>query len=126
MDFRGMVREDAVLYLLEIPKGEDVTILVQRKPEGTVFSVVIAKSGLVYLLSVAWMSIEIDCQCLSEVSAFLMEIIFLPLVHCACLRGNLAPLSYFVTMLSGVKRVWFNLTIYVSQEDFGCNLALYK
>lgn len=34
MDFRGMVREDAVLYLLEIPKGEDVTILAQSKPEG--------------------------------------------------------------------------------------------
>ncbi|XP_038589125.1 tight junction protein ZO-2a isoform X2 [Micropterus salmoides] len=33
MDFRGMVREDAVLYLLDIPKGEDVTILSQRKPE---------------------------------------------------------------------------------------------
>lgn len=35
MDFRGMVREDAVLYLLEIPKGEDVTILSQSKPDGT-------------------------------------------------------------------------------------------
>ena len=34
MDFRGMVREDAVLYLLEVPKGEDVTILAQSKPEG--------------------------------------------------------------------------------------------
>uniref|UniRef100_A0A8C5C2L6 Tight junction protein 2a (zona occludens 2) n=1 Tax=Gadus morhua TaxID=8049 RepID=A0A8C5C2L6_GADMO len=33
MDFRGMVREDAVLYLLEVPKGEDVTILAQSKPE---------------------------------------------------------------------------------------------
>ncbi|XP_077478788.1 tight junction protein ZO-2a isoform X7 [Stigmatopora argus] len=33
IDFRGMVREDAVLYLLEIPKGEDVTILAQSKPE---------------------------------------------------------------------------------------------
>ncbi|XP_060944065.1 tight junction protein ZO-2a isoform X3 [Limanda limanda] len=32
-DFRGMVREDAVLYLLEVPKGEDVTILAQSKPE---------------------------------------------------------------------------------------------
>uniref|UniRef100_A0A674MJF7 Tight junction protein 2a (zona occludens 2) n=1 Tax=Takifugu rubripes TaxID=31033 RepID=A0A674MJF7_TAKRU len=32
-DFRGMVREDAVLYLLEIPKGDDVTILVQSKPD---------------------------------------------------------------------------------------------
>ncbi|MEQ2213851.1 Tight junction protein ZO-2 [Xenoophorus captivus] len=34
-DFRGMVREDAVLYLLEIPKGEDVTILAQSKPEAS-------------------------------------------------------------------------------------------
>lgn len=34
MDFRGMVREDAVLYLLEVPKGDDVTILVQSKPDG--------------------------------------------------------------------------------------------
>ncbi|XP_072309511.1 tight junction protein ZO-2a isoform X3 [Eucyclogobius newberryi] len=33
MDFRGMVREDAVLYLLEVPKGEEVTILAQSKPE---------------------------------------------------------------------------------------------
>ncbi|XP_051907032.1 tight junction protein ZO-2a isoform X3 [Hippocampus zosterae] len=33
VDFRGMVREDAVLYLLEIPKGDDVTILAQSKPE---------------------------------------------------------------------------------------------
>uniref|UniRef100_A0A8C4INP3 Tight junction protein 2 n=1 Tax=Dicentrarchus labrax TaxID=13489 RepID=A0A8C4INP3_DICLA len=33
MDFRGMVREDAVLYLLEVPKGEDITILAQSKPE---------------------------------------------------------------------------------------------
>ncbi|XP_068191809.1 tight junction protein ZO-2a isoform X3 [Antennarius striatus] len=33
VDFRGMVREDAVLYLLEIPKGEDVTILAQSKPD---------------------------------------------------------------------------------------------
>lgn len=35
MDFRGMVREDAVLYLLEIPRGETVTILTQSKPDGT-------------------------------------------------------------------------------------------
>ncbi|XP_041825901.1 tight junction protein ZO-2a isoform X2 [Melanotaenia boesemani] len=33
VDFRGMVREDAVLFLLEIPKGDDVTILAQSKPE---------------------------------------------------------------------------------------------
>lgn len=38
MDFRGMVREDAVLYLLEIPKGDDVTILVQSKPDGDQFN----------------------------------------------------------------------------------------
>ncbi|XP_073525959.1 tight junction protein 2 isoform X2 [Phyllobates terribilis] len=30
-DFRCIVREDAVLYLLEIPKGEEVTILIQSK-----------------------------------------------------------------------------------------------
>ncbi|KAF5894794.1 tight junction protein ZO-2 isoform X1, partial [Clarias magur] len=33
VDFRDMVREDAVLYLLEIPKGDDVTILAQSKPD---------------------------------------------------------------------------------------------
>lgn len=33
-DFRGMVREDAVLFLLEIPKGEEVTILAQSKADG--------------------------------------------------------------------------------------------
>ncbi|XP_061119035.1 tight junction protein ZO-2a [Conger conger] len=32
-DFRGMVREDAVLFLLEIPKGEEVTILAQSKAD---------------------------------------------------------------------------------------------
>ncbi|XP_032873991.1 tight junction protein ZO-2 isoform X1 [Amblyraja radiata] len=31
MDFRSIVREEAVLYLLEVPKGEDVTILAQSK-----------------------------------------------------------------------------------------------
>lgn len=36
-DFRGIVREDAVLYLLEIPKGETVTILAQSKYEGRCF-----------------------------------------------------------------------------------------
>lgn len=33
-DFRGLVREDAVLYLLEIPKGETVTILAQSRADG--------------------------------------------------------------------------------------------
>ncbi|XP_059744953.1 tight junction protein ZO-2 isoform X4 [Bos taurus] len=32
-DFRGLVREDAVLYLLEIPKGETVTILAQSRAD---------------------------------------------------------------------------------------------
>ncbi|KAL6092452.1 hypothetical protein STEG23_022798 [Scotinomys teguina] len=32
-DFRGLVREDAVLYLLEIPKGEIVTILAQSRAD---------------------------------------------------------------------------------------------
>lgn len=34
-DFRGIIREDAVLYLLEIPKGDTVTILAQSKYDGT-------------------------------------------------------------------------------------------
>ncbi|XP_057576951.1 tight junction protein ZO-2 isoform X3 [Hippopotamus amphibius kiboko] len=32
-DFRGLVREDAVLYLLEIPRGEMVTILAQSRAD---------------------------------------------------------------------------------------------
>ncbi|ELW63113.1 Tight junction protein ZO-2 [Tupaia chinensis] len=32
-DFRGLVREDAVLYLLEIPKGDMVTILAQSRAD---------------------------------------------------------------------------------------------
>ena len=51
MDFRGMVREDAVLYLLEIPKGEDVTILAQSKPEGTMCSMNNYKNSSVEHLS---------------------------------------------------------------------------
>lgn len=34
VDFQGVVREEAVLFLLEIPKGEVITILAQSKPEG--------------------------------------------------------------------------------------------
>ncbi|XP_034055138.1 tight junction protein ZO-2-like isoform X2 [Gymnodraco acuticeps] len=33
VDFQGVVREEAVLFLLEIPKGEMVTILAQSKPD---------------------------------------------------------------------------------------------
>ncbi|KAG5841254.1 hypothetical protein ANANG_G00197590 [Anguilla anguilla] len=33
VDFRGIVREEAVLFLLEIPKGEEVTILAQSKSD---------------------------------------------------------------------------------------------
>ncbi|KAM4607923.1 tight junction protein 2-like [Polymixia lowei] len=33
VDFRGIVREEAVLFLLEIPKGDDITILAQSKPD---------------------------------------------------------------------------------------------
>lgn len=36
MDFQGVVREEAVLFLLEIPKGEVVTILAQSKPDGKI------------------------------------------------------------------------------------------
>lgn len=37
VDFQGIVREEAVLFLLEIPKGEVVTILAQSKPDGKTF-----------------------------------------------------------------------------------------
>lgn len=37
VDFQGVVREEAVLFLLEIPKGELVTILAQSKPDGKTF-----------------------------------------------------------------------------------------
>lgn len=37
VDFQGVVREEAVLFLLEIPKGEVVTILAQSKPDGNTF-----------------------------------------------------------------------------------------
>ncbi|XP_034027146.1 tight junction protein ZO-2-like isoform X1 [Thalassophryne amazonica] len=33
VDFQGVVREEAVLFLLEIPKGEVITILSQSKPD---------------------------------------------------------------------------------------------
>ncbi|MFT7813546.1 tight junction protein ZO-2 isoform X2 [Arapaima gigas] len=33
VDFRGLVREEAVLFLLEIPKGDTITILAQSKAE---------------------------------------------------------------------------------------------
>ncbi|XP_077943222.1 tight junction protein ZO-2b isoform X3 [Gasterosteus aculeatus] len=33
VDFQGVVREEAVLFLLEIPKGEVVTILAQSRPD---------------------------------------------------------------------------------------------
>uniref|UniRef100_A0AAQ5ZW57 Tight junction protein 2b (zona occludens 2) n=1 Tax=Amphiprion ocellaris TaxID=80972 RepID=A0AAQ5ZW57_AMPOC len=33
VDFQGVVREEAVLFLLEIPKGDVVTILAQSKPD---------------------------------------------------------------------------------------------
>uniref|UniRef100_A0A2K6V693 Tight junction protein 2 n=1 Tax=Saimiri boliviensis boliviensis TaxID=39432 RepID=A0A2K6V693_SAIBB len=47
-DFRGLVREDAVLYLLEIPKGEMVTILAQSRADGEhvwPFSLAVVASG---------------------------------------------------------------------------------
>lgn len=37
VDFQGVVREEAVLFLLEIPKGEMITILAQSKPDGKYF-----------------------------------------------------------------------------------------
>lgn len=37
VDFQGVVREEAVLFLLEIPKGDMITILAQSKPDGEYF-----------------------------------------------------------------------------------------
>lgn len=34
VDFQSVLREEAVLFLLEIPKGDMVTILAQSKPDG--------------------------------------------------------------------------------------------
>ena len=34
VDFRNIVREEAVLYLLDLPKGEEVTVHAQRKRDG--------------------------------------------------------------------------------------------
>ncbi|KAM9475050.1 tight junction protein ZO-2b isoform 2-T2 [Clarias gariepinus] len=33
VDFRGIIREEAVLFLLELPKGENITILAQSKAD---------------------------------------------------------------------------------------------
>ncbi|GAA6110777.1 tight junction protein ZO-2 isoform X1 [Tachysurus ichikawai] len=33
VDFRGIIREDAVLFLLELPRGETITILAQSKAD---------------------------------------------------------------------------------------------
>lgn len=34
MDFANIIREEAVLFLLDLPKGEEVSILAQKKKDG--------------------------------------------------------------------------------------------
>ena len=34
MDFANIIREEAVLFLLDLLKGEEVTILAQKKKDG--------------------------------------------------------------------------------------------
>jgi len=34
VDFSNIIREEAVLFLLDLPKGEEVTILAQKKKDG--------------------------------------------------------------------------------------------
>lgn len=34
VDFANIIREEAVLFLLDLPKGEEVTILAQKKKDG--------------------------------------------------------------------------------------------
>lgn len=46
VDFQGVVREEAVLFLLEIPKGEVVTILAQTKPDGKTLLKLVAGSSI--------------------------------------------------------------------------------
>lgn len=38
MDFTNIIREEAVLFLLDLPKGEEVTILAQKKKDGEILS----------------------------------------------------------------------------------------
>ena len=34
VDFANIIREEAVLFLLDLPRGEEVTILAQKKKDG--------------------------------------------------------------------------------------------
>lgn len=34
MDFANIIREEAVLFLLDLPRGEEITILAQKKKDG--------------------------------------------------------------------------------------------
>lgn len=34
VDFANIIREEAVLFLLDLPKGEEVSILAQKKKDG--------------------------------------------------------------------------------------------
>ena len=34
MDFANIIREEAVLFLLDLPKGEEVSILAQKQKDG--------------------------------------------------------------------------------------------
>lgn len=34
MDFANIIREEAVLFLLDLPRGEEVIILAQKKKDG--------------------------------------------------------------------------------------------
>lgn len=34
VDFTNIIREEAVLFLLDLPRGEEVTILAQQKKDG--------------------------------------------------------------------------------------------
>lgn len=38
VDFANIIREEAVLFLLDLPKGEEVTILAQKKKDGRAMS----------------------------------------------------------------------------------------
>ncbi|NXS60213.1 ZO2 protein, partial [Brachypteracias leptosomus] len=81
-DFRGIVREDAVLYLLEIPKGETVTILAQSKYEGRLFE----------------QGVCISLKLLSSVLSVKSHVISLVLILIAFYEGAFALFDCFCTI----------------------------
>lgn len=79
VDFANIIREEAVLFLLDLPKGEEVTILAQKKKDGEhtfrvwwgslTFHYMPHLSNTSYYISVAetaltgWIYVVLACMC---------------------------------------------------------------